>query len=234
MAKSQSNSVTDQGFFSFLVYCLGWVLLCMMFGIVIEWFTMTMVYPEQGVYHSLGLLEAELKYLENTNLITTGYGNTIINELLSTQQAFYGFITEQLKLETSLLYLAAHPYSDTAFSKFGLLHPQQYAVATLNMIQVMSLRIVIVILSLPIFFIMLIWALGEGLTRRSIRAYQVRAERAFLFHHAKRIKFYSWVIPITVYLAWPNDLSPIAVFGPFALIYALSWLVMAAKFKRIF
>ena len=234
MAKGNQQSVTDKGFFSFLVYCLGWLLLCIVFGIVIEWFAMTMYYPHEGVYHSLRLLESELSYLENSNLITTGYGNTLINKLLTLQQSFYVFMTQRLHLESSMLHLASHPYAETAFNRLGLLNPEQYAVATLNMMQVMTLRMVIVVLSMPIFLIMLLWALGEGLTRRAIRVYQVRAERAFLFHHAKRLKFYSWVIPITVYLAWPNELSPITVFAPFALIYAFSWMIMAAKFKRIF
>ena len=232
MANKNTNA-TDRGLFAFLVYGLAWLGLCIIFGIIIEWFAMTMYYADEGVYHSLRLLESELSYLESTQLITSGYGATIIGKLLSVQQSFYGFITEQMQLKESLLYLSQHRYSITTFNRLGLLNPEQYAIATLNMMQVMTLRVIVIVLSLPIFVVMMLWALGEGLSRRSIRRYQVTHESSNVFHHAKRLKFYSLVIPITVYLAWPNELSPITLFGPFALIYSVAWMVMAAKFKRL-
>lgn len=229
---ANNSGSREQGLIQFVFYCLGWIALCIAFGIVAEWFVMTIWYPEEGAYHSLRLLESELSYLENTALITTGYGNHIIRNMLSNQQAFYLFVGDHLRLEQALHYLAESNLIKVAFNRFGWLVPEVYAVSTLNMINVMTLRIVIVLLSLPIFVLLMIWATGIGLTRRAIRRYQVRNESSFIFHHAKRIKLYSLVIPITVYLAWPNELSPTMTFAPFAVLYAASWMVMASKFKK--
>lgn len=222
----------DRGFFSFVLYCIAWMAAAVLFGIVLEWCIMTIYHPEQGAYRSLRLLESELSYLENTDLIKTGYGYAVIGQLLNTQQQFYGFLSQTLGLLPALESVAGWSVINHGFNKLGLLSPQTYAVTTLNMINVMTLRMVIIVLSLPIFLVVMVWSTSIGLTQRAIRRYQVRNETSFIFHHAKRIKFYSIAVPVTVYLAWPNELSPLWVFGPCAAIYGLSWLVMASKFKK--
>jgi len=226
------RSTQNRGLFSFLLYSLAWMAVVILLGIVLEWCIMTLYHPEEGAYRSLGLLEAELAYLENSALIETGYGYAIIGKLLHAQQQLYNFVSQALRLEPALGAVASWSFLEHGFARLGLLTPQTYAVTTLNMVNVMTLRMVIIVLSLPIFLVVMIWATSIGLTQRAIRRYQVRNETSFIFHHAKRIKFYSIVIPVTVYLAWPNELTPLWVFGPCAAVYGLSWLVMASKFKK--
>lgn len=229
MAERAQN---DRGLFAFMLYCLIWMILAVLFGIVLEWCIMTIYHPEEGAYRSLRLLESELSYLENTELIKTGYGYAVIGQLLNTQQDFYGFLSQTLHLQSALDSIAGWSFINQGFAKLGLLSPQTYAVTTLNMINVMTLRMVIIVLSLPIFLVVMVWSTSIGLTQRAIRRYQVRHETSFIFHHAKRIKFYSIAVPVTVYLAWPNELTPLWVFGPAAAVYGLAWLVMASKFKK--
>jgi len=209
-----------------------WFLLCVLFGIVLEWFIMTKYYPEQGAYRSLRLLESEMSYLANTQLVTTGYGNAMISTLLIGQQQSYLFVTETLKMETALYGLSDVSLIQHGFAGLGLLDPHIYAVSMLNMINVITLKVVVILLSLPIFLILMIWSINAGLVQRAIRKYQVRNESSWIFHHAKRIKFWSIVFPIVVYLTWPNELSPLLIFGPCAFAYAASWFVMASKFKK--
>ena len=75
MAKTQEKT----GPFWMIFKAMLWFLLCVLFGIVLEWFIMTKYYPEQGAYRSLRLLEAELSYLSNTQLVTTQYGLSLIH-----------------------------------------------------------------------------------------------------------------------------------------------------------
>lgn len=209
-----------------------WFFLCVVFGICLEWFIMTTYYPEQGAYRSLGLLEAEMSYLSNSQLVTTGYGNTVIAKLLMTQQETYGFVIHTLKMEAALNGLSEVKVIQHGFARLGLLDPHVYAVSMLNMINVITLKVVVILLSLPIFLILMIWSVNAGLVQRAIRKYQVRNESSWIFHHAKRIKYWSIVLPIIVYLTWPNELSPVIVFGPCAFAYGASWFVMASKFKK--
>ena len=209
-----------------------WFLLCVLFGIVLEWFIMTKYYPEQGAYRSLRLLESEMSYLANTQLVTTGYGNAMISTLLIGQQQSYLFVTETLKMETALYGLSDVSLIQHGFAGLGLLDPHIYAVSMLNMINVITLKVVVILLSLPLFLILMIWSINAGLVQRAIRKYQVRNESSWIFHHAKRIKFWSIIFPIVVYLTWPNELSPLLIFGPCAFAYAASWFVMASKFKK--
>ena len=209
-----------------------WFLLCVLFGITLEWFIMTNYYPEEGAYRSLRLLEAEMSYLANTQLVTTGYGNSVISRLLIAQQHTYYFVTETLKMEAALTGLSDLRFIQHGFNRMGLLDPHIYAVSMLNMINVITLKVVVILLSLPIFLILMIWSVNAGLVQRAIRKYQVRNESSWIFHHAKRIKFWSIVLPVVIYLAWPNELSPLLIFGPCAIAYGASWFVMASKFKK--
>ena len=113
-----------------------WFLLCVLFGIVLEWFIMTKYYPEQGAYRSLRLLEAEMSYLANSQLVTTGYGNTLISRLLIAQQHTYLFVAETLKMEAALNGLSDLRFVQHGFNRMGLLDPHVYAVSMLNMINV--------------------------------------------------------------------------------------------------
>ncbi len=209
-----------------------WFLLCVLFGIFLEWFIMTKYYPEQGAYRSLRLLEAEMSYLANSQLVTTGYGNTLISRMLIAQQHTYLFVAETLKMEAALNGLSDLRFVQHGFNRMGLLDPHIYAVSMLNMINVITLKVVVILLSLPIFLILMIWSVNAGLVQRAIRKYQVRNETSWIFHHAKRIKFWSIVLPVIVYLTWPNELSPLLIFGPCAFAYGASWFVMASKFKK--
>lgn len=209
-----------------------WFLLCVLFGIVLEWFIMTKYYPEEGAYRSLRLLEAEMSYLANTQLVTTGYGNSLITKLLIAQQHSYLFVTGTLKMEAALTEFSDLRFIQHGFNRMGLLDPHIYAVSMLNMINVITLKVVVILLSLPIFLILMIWSVNAGLVQRAIRKYQVRNETSWIFHHAKRIKFWSIVLPVAVYLTWPNELSPLLIFGPCAFAYGASWFVMASKFKK--
>ncbi len=193
---------------------------------------MTKYYPEQGAYRSLRLLEAEMSYLANSQLVTTGYGNTLISRMLIAQQHTYLFVAETLKMEAALNGLSDLRFVQHGFNRMGLLDPHIYAVSMLNMINVITLKVVVILLSLPIFLILMIWSVNAGLVQRAIRKYQVRNETSWIFHHAKRIKFWSIVLPVIVYLTWPNELSPLLILGPCAFAYGASWFVMASKFKK--
>ena len=209
-----------------------WFLMCVLFGIALEWFIMTSYYPEQGAYRSLRLLESELSYLSDTSLATTDYGNVVVSKLLVAQQGTYHFAAETLKIKAALTGLSDIGFIQHSFARMGWLDPHVYAVSMLNMINVITLKLVVIVLCLPVFLIVMIWATNAGLSQRAIRKYQVRNETSWIYHHAKRIKVWSIVLPAIVYLTWPNELSPVIVFGPCAFAYGVSWFVMASKFKK--
>ena len=185
MAKTQEKT----GPFWMIFKAMLWFLLCVLFGIVLEWFIMTKYYPEQGAYRSLRLLEAELSYLSNTQLVTTQYGNTLISKLLIAQQHTYLFVTDTLKMEAALTGLSDLRFIQHGFNRMGLLDPHIYAVSMLNMINVITLKVVVILLSLPIFLILMIWAINAGLVQRAIRKYQVRKNRLGYFIMQNALSF---------------------------------------------
>jgi integrating conjugative element membrane protein (TIGR03747 family) len=223
----------ERGLIGSIAWVLIWILVAVVVSIVVEWVVMTKYYPEEGAYHSISLIEDELSYLKSSDLVDTNYGSSLVKNLLDIQQGIFNWLSEGLKLEAAAQGLARSGFAADHFSRFGLLSPTSYALSMLNMINVVTLRIVVIILTLPIFILMLVWGLSIGLTKRSIRKYQVRNESAWLYHKAKKYKTWTIMVPIMVYVAWPESIHPVKIFGPSALAYGASWLVLASKFKRL-
>jgi len=214
------------------LYVILWFFAAVLISIIIEWVIITKWYPDQGSNRSLGFIKKELSYLEKSDLMKTEYGNNAVGVLFGTQETVYHEISDTLRfsevgsaLRTSRL--------NSWFAKAGLLPPTVYLVTATNMVNVVTLRVVVIILSLPIFILMLVWGLSVGLTRRSIRKYQVRNESSWTYHLAKSIKSFAVIMPILIYVAWPDSIHPVLVFGPFAIAYGMAWLMFASKFKRL-
>ena len=170
--------------------------------------------------------------MQNSQLLKTNYGNKTIGFLITNQATAHDYVTSKLRV------YEAGSYLDTLkpnhwFDKFGLLPPGDYLKIAGNMFNLITVRIVVVILCLPIFMLMLVWGLSMGLTNRSIRKFQVRNESSWLYHWAKQMKTLAITLPILIYIAWPTTIHPVLVFGPFAVAYGSSWLMFASKFKRL-
>lgn len=232
MASNTSSQNQNRGLINKLLLLLVFLFVCLLGSILVEWVVMTKWYPHQGAMHSVSLLNSELSYLGRPDVLNNTGGKVVIGTLLKGQQATFSLLTESTRLAPSLNWLASLEFLTASFEAMGWLNPQTYVVSTINMIQVFTLRVVVVILSAPIYLLVAAWGISMGLTRRSIRRYQVVNESSYLFHHARRIKIFSVIAPISIYLAWPTELSPLLVFGPAAVLYSMSWFVMAAKFKK--
>ena len=232
MNTNNHNPNSDPSLLARILKFFLWFLAAVCFSIIVEWVIATKWYPEQGSKRSLNYLKKELTYLQNSNLIKTNYGNKTVGYLIDKQDKTHVYVTHKLGVYNSASVLNSLN-ADHWFSRFGLLPAGDYFRIVGNIFNLITLRIVIVILCLPIFILMLVWGLSMGLTNRSIRQYQVRNESSWLYHWAKKMKSLAIILPILIYIAWPASIHPVIVFGPFAVAYGMSWLMFASKFKRL-
>lgn len=100
-------------------------------------------------------------------------------------------------------------------------------------VQVVTLRLVISLFTLPAFAIVASVGLIEGLVRREIRKHSGGAESSLIYHIAKR-NVKPWLVaPWVFYLANPFTIHPNWVFVPCLVLFGVSIAVTASTFKKV-
>lgn len=93
-------------------------------------------------------------------------------------------------------------------------------------------RVTILVLSVPLFLMVVLVSLVEGLGRRDLRRYGAGYESSFVYHHAKRMVKAAIVVPMMVYLSWPTAVYPNLLLLPAAILLGVAITVTTASFKK--
>lgn len=107
-----------------------------------------------------------------------------------------------------------------------------YVLAAMQVTQVFSVSLAILVLALPVFGLFSLVAIVDGLVKRDLRRLGGGRESSFVYHWAKRSALPLLVLTWVVYLALPFSLHPSFVVLPFATLFALSVAVTASTFKK--
>ncbi|MCW2479903.1 TIGR03747 family integrating conjugative element membrane protein [Candidatus Symbiopectobacterium sp. NZEC135] len=108
----------------------------------------------------------------------------------------------------------------------------EYLQATLWVALIFFIRVMILFLSLPLFALVVITSIVEGLVRRDLRRYGAGYESSFVYHHAKRFIKPALYGPCMLYLAWPTAVWPNLLLLPAALLIGGVLTVVTATFKK--
>ncbi len=92
----------------------------------------------------------------------------------------------------------------------------------------------ILVLSMPLFVMVLLVGMVEGFNRRDLRRYGAGYESSFVYHHAKRFVKPAFFVPCMIYLSRPSAIYPNLVLLPAALLFGLAVAVATASFKNIY
>jgi len=107
-----------------------------------------------------------------------------------------------------------------------------YISASLNITQLFFIRIIILVFSLPVFFIFVIMAFVDGLMKRELRRFGGDRESGWLWHRVfQSIKPLS-IAPFVLYLASPWSMHPTVVVLPFVLMISYAIWLSTLKFKK--
>jgi len=93
-------------------------------------------------------------------------------------------------------------------------------------------RILVLVLSLPMF--VLAWFVGivDGLARRDIRRFGAGRESGFVYHRARAMLLPVIVLPWVVYLAVPVSVTPLWILLPSAILLSIAVNLTAGSFKK--
>ena len=222
-------------FLTILAQGIKWLLLSLVFSILIEWAGMVLWWPQEGLYHSRDMLAAEIGYLQ------ADFGRSLVSSdpaqfTKTVADKTYYVLFEVTRIADIIEWLGAQPSpSDPGLR--ARLHEAfrpvaKYVLAAMQVTQVFSVRLAILILAMPVFVLFALVALVDGLVKRDLRRWGGGRESSFVYHWAKRSALPLLVLTWVVYLALPFSLHPSFVVIPFASLFALSVAVTSSTFKK--
>jgi hypothetical protein len=93
-------------------------------------------------------------------------------------------------------------------------------------------RFICIILLLPLFLLLLLVSIMDGLVKRDVRKYQGARESTYMFHRFKNIFGFGFFISLLFYLCLPLALSPLAILLPQIILLSLVCHISISNFKK--
>ncbi len=109
---------------------------------------------------------------------------------------------------------------------------ESYLIAAAFTTLVFIVRLMVLVLTLPLFLMAAFVGLVDGLVRRDIRRFGAGRESGFIYHRAKASLMPLAVLPWVIYLALPVSISPLLILLPSAVLLGLATDIAAGSFKK--
>ncbi|WP_226019889.1 TIGR03747 family integrating conjugative element membrane protein [Serratia symbiotica] len=231
------------GPFGLLLWDLPISLIGILFGsllasLLIEYVCIALLWPDEGAAHSYRVMVAESRWLSEgytRSLLMATPVTTVCHWVYAAWQWLFvdsglsgglqSFKT--LSEEGSGIIPALNGLGASLVSGLGV-----YLQATIWVTLIFFIRVMILFLSLPLFLLVVITGVVEGLVRRDLRRYGAGYESSFVYHHAKRFIKPALYGPCMFYLAWPTAVWPNLLLLPSALLVGGVLAVVTASFKK--
>ncbi|MDN5869207.1 MAG: TIGR03747 family integrating conjugative element membrane protein [Nitrococcus sp.] len=218
-----------------LAHGIKWLLLSLVFSVLTEWVGMTFWWPDQGLDHSREMLAAELGYLQadfGRSLVSSDparFTKTVVDRT-------YYVLFELTRIADFIEWVGRAPAAGESGLRprlYAVFKPvAEYVLAAVQVTQVFSVRLAVLVLAMPVFVMFTLVAIVDGLVKRDLRRWGGGRESSFVYHWAKRSALPLLVLTWVIYLALPISLHPSFVVLPFAALFALSVAVTASTFKK--
>ncbi len=108
----------------------------------------------------------------------------------------------------------------------------EYIEAALYVLITFIIRLLIIVLTSPLFILVTLVGITDGLVERDLRRFGVARESAFKYHYSKRAIGPVMIIGWIIYLALPFSLHPNWILIPSAILFGLMIKVTAQNFKK--
>jgi integrating conjugative element membrane protein (TIGR03747 family) len=219
-----------------LVQILMYLVLTLVFSILVEWAGMVSgLWDEPGSIHSELMLQQELQYL-NKDFTRSAIVERPVRYAKRFSDNFYELTFKRTGVQAAVIWLAtpAQTSSGTVRKSLHRLFRmmQEYVLAAMTVTQIFAVRLAVLTLAMPAFVLLGAMGLVDGLVQRDIRRWSGGRESSFVYHWAKKALYPSLILPWIVYLAIPVNVHPNLVVLPFAVLFAVSLMVMSSTFKK--
>lgn len=127
------------------------------------------------------------------------------------------------------------PYEHTEVEDFAsdfLEGGKRIWVLTRLVTEIMFVKILILISAIPLFLLMTVAGLVDGLNQRAIRTASLGRESSYVFHQLNRYFKKGLLLLISLWLALPLSITPAFVFMPMSLLLGFMVSITSSRFKK--
>ncbi|MFP1915983.1 TIGR03747 family integrating conjugative element membrane protein [Lonsdalea quercina] len=217
---------------------IGVLLGSLLVSLLIEYACIALLWPGEGATHSYRVMVEESQWLSegytrsllmSTPVVTVSRWVHIAWQWLFVDSGIGGWLQSfnSLSEKGSGLIPALNGVGAFLVNWLGV-----YLQATVWVTLIFFIRVMILFLSLPLFALVAIMGVVDGLVRRDLRRYGAGYESSFVYHHAKRFIKPALYGPCMLYLAWPTAVWPNLLLLPSALLVGGVLAVVTGSFKK--
>lgn len=216
---------------------IGMLLMSLFFSFIVEYIGIAFFWPEQGAEHSRAIMITESQYFSESftrSLLLSAPAATVSVWLEQSYQCLFvqsGFITWSQSVHQVS---SGNGVLDGLNAAVAWLMQvaSEYLIATMYVTLIFIMRVTILVLSIPLFVLVVLIGIVDGMVRRDLRRYGAGYESSFLYHHAKRLIKPALFIPCVIYLSAPFSIYPNVIMLPAALLMGLAVSVTIGSFKK--
>jgi integrating conjugative element membrane protein (TIGR03747 family) len=206
-------------------------------AILVEWGCMKLFWPQQGWHHAERALEAEMEQLSGQfkrGVLVSAPGSSARSLVVWAREALLvksGFLEWSSEAATR----AADSGRSRTFRDYlaiAHVHLQDAIVAALFTTLVFFARLLVLVLTLPLFLLAAFVGFVDGLVRRDIRRFCADSESGYIYHRARASLVPLAALPWGLYLALPITVHPLLILLPSAILLGVAVDIAACNFKK--
>ncbi|CAM3802509.1 TIGR03747 family integrating conjugative element membrane protein [Avibacterium endocarditidis] len=206
---------------------IGVLITSLLLSIMIEWVGIAYFWSEQGAEHSKQVMLTEF------NWFSEGFQQSLIHSYpVILAQQMLAFIHHWLFVKTGLQSWLTSPKNPDSLSAYLWFYARAYIESVLYVTMTFIIRLIVIVLTSPLFILVALVGLVDGLVQRDLRRFGIGRESAFKYHHAKKsvgpVMLIAWVI----YLSIPFAIHPNMILIPGAVLFGLMISLTASNFKK--
>jgi integrating conjugative element membrane protein (TIGR03747 family) len=206
----------------------GWML-----GITVELVGMYLIWPNDGVDHAARLVQDDLLHLADHPHCAMSPDTT------ASAQAIADRTMQPFVFIGALKFVKAHsgPVTEEKSAKRSILlflrELAKLVLIAIYIAQHIAVRLLIMLFAAPLFALLTLLAVVDGLVRRDLRKWTGARESSFVYHYAKKLTGWGLTSGMAVYLAWPfGGIDPVATVLLLSAFAAWTLSVTTASFKK--
>jgi len=207
-------------------------------SILIECVGVHFLWRDQGWHHAEQMLEYEL-----TQLSDDFKRSLLLSDPVDTALRWESDLYNILFVRTGLSKWTSQASGPRSPSSTGLKgihtlvhrsveHLQVYALAAGYSALTVLVRLIVLILTLPLFGLAVFVALLDGIVQRDIRRFGAGRESGFVYHRARAMILPLALLPWGIYLSFPVSIHPLWILLPSAAALGAAVRITAATFKK--
>lgn len=212
---------------SFLCKVFGTLIFSLLLSIVIEWVGIAFQYWDPpGYLHSKLVMQNEFGWFSSEFQKSLLYSAPVqFIEWVIIQTHHWLFV------QTGIQGWLDNP-NNSEWGAWIYHYLRDYIESVLYVIITFIIRLMIIVLTSPLFLLAALVGVVDGLVQRDLRRFGVGRESAFKYHHAKRAVFPVMLLAWVLYLSIPFSIHPNWILIPSAIFFGLTISFTASNFKK--